>query len=75
MSYVEITIFPLEFKNLLNWITTDFLKIFWIEYWIESILGKIQTLIESDWVSDMASQKSRIGHVFDPLSSFSSPVV
>ena len=32
-------------NNLLNWI---FVKPIWIEYWIESILGKIQTL---NWIN------------------------
>ena len=32
-------------NNILNWI---FLKWFWIEYWIESILHKIQTL---NWIN------------------------
>ena len=35
----------LDLNNLLNWI---FLKWFWIEYWIESILRKIQTL---NWIN------------------------
>ena len=34
-----------ELNNLLNWI---FMKWFWIEYWIESILSEIQTL---NWIN------------------------
>ena len=50
-----ITMYYFELNNLLNWITTKYFKLnnllnwifikqFWIEYWIESTLGKIQTL-------------------------------